>query len=281
MWCANLAKRMEPFLDKTVSIHESQFGAEKLLKTVNCFLALAAIRSARVRGPTHEITIGLEQLAAKLGNARYTMRFHGGYCGMLVELVNLKNNVFNGGWRDPMNKFLIQLQFTSMMPYYVCEHLAFLGWTAPDLIGKRLTWLGGADELSRRSNYGFAVWCALELWRTIKRMTELDKMDRDFRRACSKASDTQEMVEAKRRGIEKIESVRYALRLNVVTTLGFMLPTIHYALPSNSRFAVQPPWLLQTFNMIECLVGYYTMWTGLSSSRPQLPDLIDKEDKQY
>eukprot|EP00947_MAST-08B_sp_MAST-8B-sp1_P006211 g6211.t1 len=124
-------------LERIVHEHESHFMADKLIKTVGFACGLSKCwfrRPISGFGEESDLAVGLGQISAKCADVRYALRFHGGYCGLLVEADNLKNCTFLGGWKWPVAKKLMYAQSLSLVFYYICENAAYLGWTAPGLI---------------------------------------------------------------------------------------------------------------------------------------------------
>eukprot|EP00041_Stephanoeca_diplocostata_P013375 m.234292 g.234292 ORF g.234292 m.234292 type:complete len:228 (+) comp19315_c0_seq5:276-959(+) len=172
----------EGLLERVNRMHESQFGADKLIKTAGFALGFAAslLDLDHRYGPSDTVTKGLRQLAAKFADVRYALRFHGGYSGLLIELENMKNLTFLGGWKDPKIKYLLMGQSLTLMQYYICENLAWLGWTAPEWIGERFirrTLGTTADRLSQWSCWGWGLMCALDMWSTRLKFRELNGIE--------------------------------------------------------------------------------------------------------
>eukprot|EP00959_Pyramimonas_sp_CCMP1952_P353124 7398071-Pyramimonas_sp.AAC.1 len=134
-------------LDSIVENHESQFMSDKLIKTMGCLSGVLGLYYTRTHGAEHPTTVGLQQISAKCSDVRYALRFHGGYSGLFVEIRNFKSLTNIEGWKHPTIKKLARAQSICLLQYYACENAAYLGWTAPNWIGKKLQRLGGADEL--------------------------------------------------------------------------------------------------------------------------------------
>ena len=120
---------MSGLLEKVVSSHESAFATDKLIKTAGFICGTLACwyrRPLSGHGPGSDMAVGLQQLASKCTDVRYALRYHGGYCGVLVELENLKNLSFLGGWKDPTVKKLLYCQSAALIQYYVCENTAYV-----------------------------------------------------------------------------------------------------------------------------------------------------------
>lgn len=295
------------FLSKTVDLHESQFGADKFVKTVGAACRLLAIIQDR-RSPGSPAAEGLNAIASKFSEARCTSRFCGGYSGVLVELHNLINLTFLGGWLDERQPLILRAQAVALMQFYAFEHASFLGVTAPRWLGPWLAPVGGADELGRRSCYGWGVFNLLDLAATVLKLSELAKMEAaldarllDRRRALGNgrgghgvSSESgggagncgQNLAAAAALGAadEKahalISRARFALKLHLVRIACFTVPTFQYCLRPNSRLAVQPDWLIAVMSGVECAVGYYALWCGYSTARPVLPPPLDDDRKE-
>eukprot|EP00041_Stephanoeca_diplocostata_P013374 m.234273 g.234273 ORF g.234273 m.234273 type:complete len:114 (+) comp19315_c0_seq3:276-617(+) len=100
----------EGLLERVNRMHESQFGADKLIKTAGFALGFAAslLDLDHRYGPSDTVTKGLRQLAAKFADVRYALRFHGGYSGLLIELENVS-----------MRRHLFLLRFRLHSEYYL------------------------------------------------------------------------------------------------------------------------------------------------------------------
>ena len=163
-------------LDKTVALHESQFGADKFVKTVGASCRLLAIVQEGLL-PASAAAEGLHAIASKFSEARCTGRFCGGYSGILVELHNLIHLTFLGGWRDERQPLILRAQAVALIQFYAFEHASFLGAAAPRWLEPWLTPLGGADELGRRSCYGWGVFNLLDVAATVLKLRELEAME--------------------------------------------------------------------------------------------------------
>lgn len=254
-------------LEKFVRLHESHFGSDKLIKTVGFMCGFAACWH---RGAGRdELAEGLEQIAAKASSVRCALRFHGGYCGVLVELENLKNLTFLGGWRDPWVRRLLVFQSCALLQYYVCENLSFLGGVAPKLIGRRLERLGGCGGLSMRSCHAWVAWGLAELASTMLKLRELNALAEDLERRPPRGDA---LAEAR----ALIARARRALHMNAVRTAIFFVTGCQWCLKPGSRLAVLPDSAMQGLCLVECLVGYHSFWAGYSCSRPQLPSALSE-----
>eukprot|EP00729_Bicosta_minor_P002026 gene2026-3190_t len=231
-------------LENVVSMHTSQFAADKLIKTVGYLCGCAAVGYRRSFGDEHATAIGLQQIASKCSDIIMGLRFHGGYSGLLVEAENLKNLSFLGGWQDPKAKALLYGQSASLMFYYLCENAAYLGWTAPGWIGPKLKPYGGADHLSRMSCFGWASWCLLDMASTGVKLQEIARME-------TKIKKSWPFCEARSEALRLITKSKKGLWLNMLRSFCFFVPDVQWCLKPGSKWAIQPDWFVQGLCLVE------------------------------
>jgi len=256
-------------LEKVVSMHESQGGSDKLIKTMQFFCGTVASFFEAKYGPTDSRAIGFGQIAAKCSEARFVFRYHAGGNGAVVQLENLKNESWLGNWHDVRLKLLHKLEGLSLLQYHIWEGLSFAGTIAPEMIGKRLLWLGGASKLGVQSCYGASLWCMFNMISSRIKLTELRKMEKELH---GKGWTGARLADAQR----MIDRTRTALKMSLIRVLFMGLPIVHFSLSPNSMFAIQPNWFMQVIQLVEGFMDYYMAWTGLSGSRPTLP--LDEGD---
>jgi hypothetical protein len=145
---------------------------------------------------------------------------------VLNELENFITVSFLGGWKDPWIKTLIRLQSACLLQYYVYENAGFLGKVAPGWIGKRLESYGGADELVRKSCWGWGMCCLFDVLSTRRKRAELERM------ALNVASWPESA--AKQRALAVIGRSQTALRINLARGVLFIIPNIQWSLRKGS-----------------------------------------------
>eukprot|EP00040_Diaphanoeca_grandis_P023083 m.125019 g.125019 ORF g.125019 m.125019 type:complete len:267 (+) comp29097_c0_seq1:197-997(+) len=258
--------------DRFIAIHQSYYGSEKLIKTVETIFKTLVHFFEGTRGVGSELPVGLKQLASQISSARYILRFHGGGSGILAEVHNLQN-VDLGGYQNPKIKQIFYLKIFAMFQYYSHENLAFLGWSAPDLIGKRLGFLGGADELGRRSTYGWGVYLMMNIYAARLKFRELARLEITVRAG-------RHTAKAKDKAFAMIDKTRSALWLGLVSDVAFLIPATQNMLTSDSKFRIVPRWLMIMSDIVENITGYYTLWNGTSSRLPNVQLVLDAADQK-
>jgi hypothetical protein len=267
-------------LESIVTNHESHFMSDKLIKTVGCLAGMLATFYQRTHGANHPTTVGLQHISAKCADVRYVLRFHGGYSGLLVEILNMKTLRFLGGWKHSAARWFMYAQSAALMQYYICENAAYLGWTAPNWIGKKLERFGGANELGRVSCFGWGAWCAMEILSSSCKLKELARMQREVEETYTQIPSLFSPGKASQNKLEALRLIaksRRALQYNVVRSVLFLIPDIQWCLKPGSRWAILPDALVKSMCLAEALLGYYTHWAGYGCSRPTLPDPNGRE----
>eukprot|EP00941_MAST-03F_sp_MAST-3F-sp1_P001774 g1774.t1 len=247
--------------------HESQFASDLFIKT---FCHSFGLAGALCRD--EELSVGFCKLSTSLSLARYVGRICGGYSGILVEIDNLQNNTFLENWKEPWCGTINSLQSLALLFYYPLEHLAWAGWTAPQLIGSRIN----ADECGRASCFGWLAWITLNIVQVFFRMKELKRIK--CRVENWKDDDAAAIA------LAKIKKVGVGLRLEMYRNLCFFLPAVQYCLKPDGRLyhifnPILPQWLTQGLCLAESLIGYYKLWKGYSCSRPNIKLEEDKDTK--
>lgn len=189
------------------------------------------------------------QIAAQCGNARYVLRFHGGYSGVLNEIENFVNVSFLGGWKDPWIKTYTRLQSAALIQcvnhrvfrlnqtphgathlhcgrYYLYENAGYLGSAAPQWIGPKLAGWGGSSELLRKSCWGWGLSCLLDIAATRRKQDELGRMERKVRAWPHSAAKTQ--------ALSLIRRTEVALYINLARMVLFFIPNAQWSLRPDS-----------------------------------------------
>lgn len=274
-----------------VEAHSSHFASDKLIKTVGYLAGVLSVVLKKLHGQDDSRAVGLAQIAAKCGDVRYALRFCGGYCGVLFEADNVRRLTCLGGWRTPRVRHLLYAQSASLVQYYLYEHMAYLGWTAPGWVGAWLkeNWYP-ADEMSRLSCFGWASWCVFDIWSCVVKLEELGEMEREVEKKWGKSRPTSRPGRGSRlpksgrshraddarhaEALRRISKSRRGLYYNIVRSVLFLLPDIQWCAKPGTRLATFfPNWAVQGMGLAEAVIGYYTMWMGLGCSRPSLSDL--------
>ena len=152
-------------------------------------------------------------------------------------------------------RHLLYAQSASLAQYYLYEHMAYLGWTAPGWVGK---WLQQrwhpADEMGRLSCVGWAAWCVFDTWSCVLKLRELGEMEAEVEErwgregesgssssigaaAAAVAAAGGKPVRQWRRGgagsvrrraeaLRRIARTRWGLQLNIVRSMLFLLPDV-------------------------------------------------------
>lgn len=157
---------------------------------------------------------------------------HNRYAGVLNELENFITVSFLGGWKDPWIKALVRLQSACLLQYYLYENAGFLGKVAPVWIGRRLEKYGGADELVRKSCWGWGLCCFFDVLATRRKRAELERMARNV-------ASWPESV-AKQHAIAVIDRSRTALKINFVRGILFFVPNVQWSLRKESPYVPCP-----------------------------------------
>lgn len=260
------SNRHGPFsLETFVRNHEGHFMSDKFIKTFGYIAGCLGQIYERTHGVDHPTTVGLKQICTTFQTARMAIRFQGGYCGLLVEFENMKNLSFLGGWKSTGAKLCLYAGSISLVQYYILENLAYLGWSAPGWIGKKLKRFGGADEMGRLSCYGWGSWCFFDIVSCFYRLQELGKMEQIVKETYKDGCVN------KKEALAQCVKSRRSLRYNMIRSTLFLIPDLQWCLKPGSKWAILPEWSIQVMCLVEALLGYYTYWTGHWTSRPQLP----------
>ena len=136
-----------------------------------------------------------------------------------------------------------------------------MGWVAPGWIGRWLEkYSVHPDEWGRYSAFGWVACCLLDLVSCFKKLSELKALESKVTRR----SNPEQHSEA----LHSIGKCRLGLQLQIARDVSWLVPGAQYCLKPGSKWAVVPNYALQGFNLVECLVGYYTMWTASFGQRP-------------
>merc|ERR1711865_1112827 len=174
-------------IETVVAQHQSLFAVDKLIKTVGYSAGFLAEILIRTRGATHQSVIGLNQIAAKCSETRYALRFHGSM-GVLAEVDAVSRHQL-GEWNDQSLKTVDVVKSLTLIQYYAFENIAFLGWVAPEWIGRWLEkYSAHPDEWGRYSAFGWVACCLLDLLSCFKKLSELNKLERQVTRRSNRSA---------------------------------------------------------------------------------------------
>ena len=104
----------------------------------------------------------LQKLGSDVSNARYVTRF----LGLPDSIDALRSGSWGGD--TPLSQRLGRVMAWSMVVYYPCEHLAFLRWTAPDLLKSV-----NASKMSAYSCRAWFVYIVAETMQSIHNLRDL------------------------------------------------------------------------------------------------------------
>lgn len=199
--------------------------------------------------PNTELSEGLRKVFGDLSMARYILRFY----GVPQSIEGIRSGSWAGGtWRDKNIHKLGKFMAWTMLFYYPLEHLAYVGWSVPNLLP--------AVDANQVSAYSCRFWTAYIVGDMLASVLKW----RELRARLSGQSDDgtekdRETILEERSDIKK--QIRN-IKLQLFRLVLFIFPAIHWSL---SDWATSP-WLSErTCNLLMLAEAYACIHQTLSS----------------